>query len=97
MQCGSLSDDDEEEADECNTNHDNSKAEDCADNSKEKPHSYRNDDKSTAADYESASGAAFNPDESCELCHIPSGIKDGKPSPWMWSRSTSFRSPDNPF
>jgi len=38
-----------------------------------------------------------SPYESCELCKTPSGIKDGKPSPWMWSRSTSFQSPDNPF
>ena len=41
-----------------------------------------------------SASACSNP---CNLCQEPSGIKAGKPSPWLWSRSTSFKSPDNPF
>ena len=86
MQCGSLSDDDEDdEGDYYST--DRNKTEDC-----------NNVEKHVAGNEKSDSRAgSFNPAESCELCYTPSGIKDGKPSPWMWSRSTSFRSPDNPF
>ena len=45
----------------------------------------------------SMSPAASNPLSTCQLCQTPSGINDGKPSPWMWSRSISFKAPDNPF
>ena len=84
MQCGSLSDDDE---DDDNKNDDRHKADD---------HKIEHKDK--IDDHRSASRAgSLNTYESCELCHVSSGIKDGKPSPWMWSRSTSFQSPDNPF
>ena len=89
MQCGSLSDDDED--DDYNSN-DRNKTDDCKSVDKNKADDNKNDDRMSAS-----RAGSFNPAESCELCHIPSGMKDGKPSPWMWSRSTSFRSPDNPF
>ncbi len=88
MQCGSLSDDDED--DDYHSN--DKKPEDCNNVDKEKANNNKNDNRKSAS-----KAGSFNPAESCELCHIPSGMKDGKPSPWMWSRSTSFRSPDNPF
>ena len=81
MQCGTLSDDDEDEVDD-----------------KDKIDDSKTGDKGEADHHKSASRAtSFNPQDSCELCHVPLGLKDGKPSPWMWSRSTSFASPDNPF
>ena len=87
MQCGSLSDDDKDEDD------------DDKNDDEEKADNHKKDDKDKTDDeYKGASRAgSINPNDSCELCHVPSGVKDGKPSPWMWSRSTSFQSPDNPF
>ena len=58
-----------------------------------RPHSKGNGSDGTEGHAVSASACS----NTCGLGQEPSGIKAVKPSPWLWSRSTSFKSPDNPF